>query len=468
MECLCHPKIDKPSELSVISGSYSQKVDRMRIRRIMICMLVGLGAANSLGAQTANLIETPTADQCIRNELTMTLEGKIQVKQDDKDLAFPHKAQANHAFTERYLDIKAGRAVKAARYYTAADSTITFNNDSSSKRTLRPERRFIVTQRVKDQLASFSPNGALTRDEMELTEHFDTMAITAMLPGKAVEVGKSWPIANGVVLALCELDGVTSHSLEGTLDSVKGNIALCKITGKANGINLGAEVEMNINARFEFDIKLQRVVSLEWTEADKRQQGPITPALTATVTIKLTRSVVDEPEQLNKFAMVKVPRADTPPTELTNIIHQDAKKRFELSYAREWHVTSPDDSPQLVMRHLERGEFVAQATFTMWKKIDPKEVTTLDKFAEEMSKTPGWVEDKELERKQLKDIAKGHHTVYRVAASGELDRTRTVQYFYLIVSPQGDQLIVTFSVVPQHAERLGARDLEVIREIAFP
>jgi hypothetical protein len=43
-----------------------------------------------------------------------------------------------------------------------------------------------------------------------------------------------------------------------------------------------------------------------------------------------------------------------------------------------------------------------------------------------------------------------------------------VQYYYLIVSPQGDQLIVTFSVVPQHNQRLGARDLELVRAIVFP
>src|SRR5262249_6625174 len=147
-----------------------------------------------------------------------------------------------------------------------------------------------------------------------------------------------------------------------------------------------------------------------------------------------------------------------PPAELTNLRHLDAKKRFELNHARNWNVTSPDDSPQLVLRHLERGEFIAQATFTMWKKTDPKNVISLDKFAEEMARTPSWVEDKEIERKQLKDVPKGQHTIYRVAASGELDGVRTVQYYYLVVGPNGDQLIVTFSVVPQQVERLGLRD----------
>jgi hypothetical protein len=440
----------------------------MLTRRFLICMLAGLLSTNALRADAINLTEAPLADRCFRNELTMDLDGKIHVKQDGKDLSYPHKAQAKHVYLERYLDVNVGNVEKAVRYYTTAESTIIFNNNASSKRTLREERRFLVSQRIKGQIVTFSPKGVLTRDEMELSEHLDTMAVAGLLPGKSIDVGKSWAIPNNVVLALCELDGITDQKLEGTLESIKGNIAHGKIAGKANGINLGAQVEMEINARFEFDTKEQRIVSLEWKETDKREQGPITPALSASVTIKLTRTPIEEPEQLNKFALVKVPATATPPSELTNIHHQDAKKRFEFSYPRDWHITSPEDSPQLVMRQIERGDFIAQVTFTAWKKTDPKNVTTLKQFAEDMAKTPGWTEDKEIERKELKDIPKGQHTVYRVAATGDLDGVRTVQYFYLIVSPQGEQLIVTFSVVPTHVTRLGSRDLELVREIVFP
>src|SRR5207249_2593113 len=139
------------------------------------------------------------------------------------------------------------------------------------------------------------------------TEHFDTMSVVGLLPGKSIEVGKTWAIPNGVVLALCELDGVTEQTLQGKLESVKDDLAVVTVLGKATGINLGAQVEMEINARLEFDVKAQHVKHLLWTETDSRQQGPITPALTATVTIKLTRTAIEEPEQLNKFALVKVP-----------------------------------------------------------------------------------------------------------------------------------------------------------------
>lgn len=435
------------------------------------CWLASVAAllfANFVHAQSVNLTEAPLESRCVRNEIAMQLEGKITVKQDGKDLTYPHKAEAKHVYLERFLDAPGNIAGKVARHYVTAEGVITFNNNDSSKRSLRADRRFLVAQRVSGQVVSFSPKGALTREEMELSEHFDTMAVAGLLPGKTIEVGKSWMLPNAVVLALCELDGVTAQTLQGTLESVKENIAVGKIAGKANGINLGAEVEMEINARFEFDVKLQRIVAIQWKESDKRQQGPITPALVADVIINLKRTPIAEPEELNKAALANVPDAATPPSRLTNIHHQDAKKRFELSHPRDWYVTSPEYSSQLVMRHIERGDFIAQVTITPWKKIDPKDVMPLEKFAEEMLKTPGWVEEKETGREKVKNPAKGQHTVYRVAASGQLESTRTVQYFYLIVSPQGEQLIVTFSVVPQHVPRLGTRDLDFVREIAFP
>lgn len=437
--------------------------NRRSLVGVMVCILIG-GAAR---AQSVSLTEAPLAQRCVRNELTMELEGKIIVRQNDKENAYPHRAQAKHVFMERYLEVSGPIATKAARHYLTAEASTTFNNDETTKRTLRPERKFLVAQRTKDQLVTFSPHGPMTRTEMEVTEHLDTMAIAGLVPGKNIEVGKSWSISNTVVAALCDLDGLTEQNLEATLEKVDGNLAHIKIVGKAHGINLGAQVGMLINARCEFDVKQQRITFLEWKESDDRRQGPVSPALNADVTIKLKRTPIDEPEQLNKFALVPIPDAAMPPEKLTNLYHHDAKKRFTFSHARNWHVVSPDDNGQLVMRLVERGEFIAQATITPWKKVDPAKAMSMSDFAELMAKTPGWALDKETDRKTLENPPKGHHTVHRVIASGELDGVRTVQYFYLIVASNGEQLIVTFSVVPQQVQRLGSRDLEMVREFVF-
>ena len=178
---------------------------------------------------------------------------------------------------------------------------------------------------------------------------------------------------------------------------------------------------MLINARREFDEStVSDVPRMEGIDDRRRVRtsADVVPSTDAN----------REPEQLT-VSRRAIPEG-TPPEKLTNLLHQDAKKRFSFSHARDWHVVSPDDdNSQLVMRLVERGEFLAQATITPWKKTDPTKSMSLNEFAELMKKTPSWALEKETERKTLDQGAKGHHTVHRVIASGELDGVRTAQYF---------------------------------------
>ena len=72
----------------------------------------------------------------------------------------------------------------------------------------------------------YSPAGPLTRPEIDLTsEHFDSLSVVGLLPGKAVAIGDTWKIANTVAQALGGFEGVTEHTLTGKLDEIKEDIA---------------------------------------------------------------------------------------------------------------------------------------------------------------------------------------------------------------------------------------------------
>ena len=139
---------------------------------------------------------------CFRVELTMQLKGKIKVQQRDAIKEYPHAAQARHVYTERVLKAHDGLADVAARLYEKADGEITFNGQGN-KRALRAGRAFMVAQRVKDQQVTYSPRGPLTREEMELTEHFNTLFVGGLVPGRDVKVGESWKLATPVAVAVC-------------------------------------------------------------------------------------------------------------------------------------------------------------------------------------------------------------------------------------------------------------------------
>ena len=56
------------------------------------------------------------------------------------------------------------------------------------------------------------------------------------------------------------------------------------------------------------------------------------------------------------------------------------------------------------------------------------------------------------------DLRPGRY-VYRLSAVGKLDGVAVLQNFYLVAAPDGTQFVVTFTLTPKQAEKLGARDL---------
>ncbi len=435
----------------------------MTARRLLMSVAVALAAVSAAGAQSVDLTEAALDDRCFRMVLTMELKGKITVQQQGETVSFPHEAEARHVYLERVLHASGGVVDKAARHYEKAEAAITFNKQSS-KRTLRSVRADMIAMRSKDQMLVYSPKGALAREEKELTEHFDTLFVPALAPGKTVAVGDSWRLGTPVALALCDLDGLTDHDLTAKLEEVKGGLAFVSLTGTASGIAQGAQVELLVHARYQFDTKEKRVVAVEWQQSDQRQQGPVSPALSADVVIHLTRTACTIPAELSDFALV--PSQAEPTADVLNLHYRDAKGRFELQHGRDWHVVSPESSAQLVLRLMDRGDFIAQATVTPWKKADPSEKITLAQFAELMKTTPGWQEEQVLEKVELKE-PRGH-ALYRVTTSGAFEDVKAVQSFYLVASPQGERLIVSFSVVPSQVPKLESRDFDLVRGIAFP
>src|SRR5262249_7181946 len=147
-----------------------------------------------------------------------------------------------------------GQVDKVAHVYDKARAHINVGDDQSARR-LRPNRALFVVQRSNDQTVTYCPAGPLLREELELVgEHFDTLGLTGLLPGKAVKEGDTWHLGNGTVQALCNFEGLVQQSITGKLDKVVGNEALVRISGEASGIDVGAQVKLVIDATCRFDL----------------------------------------------------------------------------------------------------------------------------------------------------------------------------------------------------------------------
>lgn len=424
-------------------------------------ILTGAGMAQ---AQSVFLAEAALPKSCYQNDLTMALVGHIVVQQEGKNLSLKQSATAHHEFLERILE-GTELGAKSARNYQAASATIGAGADIA-KRSLRPDRALMVAQRVRGQLITYCPRGLLSDEEKELTEHFDTLAVPGMLPAKHLAVGDTWTVPAQAVLALCDLDGLVSGALTGKLAKVQGEVAEGTVDGIVKGIGMGAQVTLEIKARFAFDLKEKRIIAVEWQQHDERLQGPISPALVADVTYKLKRTPILEPSELSDIALVRA--LAVPMDKMTDIAYRDPQGRFECQFARDWHLVGREEK-HLVLRLLsERGDFIAQATLTPYTKSSGK--TDVDDFARLMAATPGWQQEGDFLEKiaSVNLAADSKIKVMRVGATGKLSGVPALQYFHLLTGPRGDQMIVTFTMDPKQAPNLQSQDLTLLRGIALP
>lgn len=420
-------------------------------------------------AQSVNLKETLNAGDCFHVQLDMKLTGEMRVQKQGDWVNLKMDASAIHDLQERIMTLNAGGlAEKDVRLYDKATATISINGDKTEK-NLRSERKLIVAQRQRDGLLAYSPTGPLTRPEVEVTsDHFDLLALAGILPGKEVAIGDTWKVTNSAAQGICNFEGLTEHDLVGKLEEVKDDIARFKITGTASGIDMGALVKMSVTALGEFDLKTKRLVKLDWNQKDEREAGPINPATKVQLHTLVKREPIDQPTSLSDPALVSVPDDGNkpPPANMTQLDLHDPKGRFDLLYNREWQVVSQNDT-RLIMRMMERGDFVCQVTITPWstaekgKHLDPQE------FKAQMNRTPGWELEKELQSGEVPSQTKGRY-LYRLSMLGTLDGVPVLQNFYMVATPDGEQIVVAFTMSPKQVDKLGARDLALVDSLEVP
>jgi hypothetical protein len=151
---------------------------------------------------------------------------------------------------------------------------------------------------------------------------------------------------------------------------------------------------------------------------------------------------------------------------MTAVEYRDPQSRYELVHGRDWQMVSRSDD-HMVMRLMERGDFVAQVTVTPWTKAKKGEHLTAEEFKESMLRTPGFEMEKELQAGEVPSGGDGRW-IYRFSAIGQMDRTPVLQNFYLIAGPDGDQVVLLFSMTPKKAEKLGDRDITFAASVELP
>lgn len=419
-------------------------------------------------AQPVNLIEKATPGDRFRYTVTHEVKGNLLLTREDGQKEVVRvEATGRYAWAERTVAVADGLPAVSMRYYTEAAATTTVAGEKGD-RPLSADRRLIVARRQPDGLFCFALAGPLTRDELDLvSEHFNPQCLPGLLPGKVVTVGSTWAIPEAAVRAACQFDAIIKTDLSGKLTGVAEGRATFVIEGTAEGLEAGARVVAAVTATGTFDRAAGRISSLTWKQKDEREAGPVSPASVVEAVVVLRRESLAATDpaahELADARVERVPPGDVPPA-LAMLRYADPQGRYSLAYSRDWHVTGQTDA-HLVLRLLDGGAFVAQATLSVWRKAAPGGRTPPEEFKRAVARTPGWAVVREVADGDLP--APTGYRLYRLTAEGRLDDVPVVQTFYLLTGPRGDQLAVTVTLPPDRVKALGRRDLDLVNGIEF-
>jgi hypothetical protein len=432
-------------------------------------MLAGLCVLWAAGAVSANepytLREKAAVGDQWRTELAMRLTGQVFVRSGERVVTLELSATAHHQFPERITRVDAaGHPLAAARFYEQAKAEITAQG-KTTVRTLRPDRRVQVAQRLKDETITYSPAGPLTREEAELTgDHLDVLMLGGLLPAEPVSLGAAWDVPVPTAQALAGLEGVIEHNLRGKLEKVEGDRATVRVAGTVSGIDSGAEVKTTVEGTLVFDLSAQRIIAVQWQPTEERSQGPVTPAARTTSVTTVTRTFGAKSDALSDGVAASLPAEPALPQLLLE--YRDPQGRCVFLYDRAWHVAGQTDQ-FAVLRLLDRGELIAQLNVIPWTKAQPGRHLDPAELRQRVEQAPNFKLTEVLNAGEVPSAEAGRW-VYRLAVAGESGDLRLLQNHYIVAGPQGDQVLLSFTTELAHADRFGGRDLPIVTTVTFP
>ncbi len=353
-----------------------------------------------------------------------------------------------------------GRPRKVVRHVIQADAAI--NGEIRPRETsLRPEVSLLVAERRRHggPVVVVSPSGPLTRSELELVEvQGDPLALTDILPSAPVGVGRSWRVGEVAAMGISGYDQIKSNNLDATLEFFDKDRALVRLRGRIDGSLQGAEGLMTFDGLVGFDRQNGWIDRLELNRNESRRPGPIEAGVDVKSTLSVTRQAETHPATLNNSALAGYSLEVTPRSE--RLIQAGPDEKSLILHDRNWHVFW-GDAKTMVLKRLEGGRVVAQCNLVVAPSAGRGRHQDPTQFRDEIRRVLGrrfvnFIGEGEVDG----DPAGGFR--FKVGVQGREGDLGVVWYYYLVASPAGDQLVVTYTLAARDAQAFGDQDAEMI------
>jgi hypothetical protein len=357
------------------------------------------------------------------------------------------------------------RKAKAVRWVRQAASAIN-GEVRPTAAVLRPDLALLVAERNPETgaVVVVSPIGPLTRPELELVQGLgDPLALADLLPLKEVEPGQSWKLPASAALALSGYDSLKSSSLQSTLERLEEKLAVLRITGEVEGAAFGGPGKMSCEGEAQFDRSSGLVTHLKLDRTENRQAGPVEAGLEVKSTLAIRRQLSAVPPELSDSALKEFPLDTSPQRQLLQLVSPDGK--YNLLHDRRWH-TYWDDPKLVVLKRLEKGQVIAQCNLAAGPPAAAGHHQDPARFRDDIKRSLKERFGQFLGAGEVDgDPAGGFR--YKVGVQGRQGELGVIWNYYLIASPQGDQLLATFTLAEEDARVFGDQDSQIIGSLQW-
>ncbi|NIP86622.1 MAG: hypothetical protein GTO03_14080 [Planctomycetales bacterium] len=432
-----------------------------------------LTAIRPAGAETAvDLTPRRPAGQVLQVTAAYQVAGTLSLPGPDQPTRVPLAVTATATYDQRRLAVDSPRADgrdaarharwQSARYYRQQDAKLVINGQEITP-SLRETRRLIGASYSQGRLTIFSPQGPLTREELDLVEWpGDGLVADALLPKDRVTVGDRWELDPAWLAALVNIDAVGDSDVSAELTQLQRDYARIDAQGLIRGTVDGATTTIELKARCDFDLQHHRLHSLQLVLHEKRSPGEVTPGIEAVAKVRVQFRPLSRSEHLTDMVVAAMP---APPDSATlQLSFQPDHGEYRLQHDRGWHVTS-DGRSTAILRRIEDGDLVGQCNISTLPLILKGKQITLESFRDDVRSTLGEHFGQFLQAGQYVDPQ--GHLVYHVAAVGQVTEVPVQWRYYLLGDTDGRRAAVIFTLDDSAAARFGQADRQMLAGFDF-
>ncbi|MFO0889099.1 MAG: hypothetical protein U0790_08115 [Isosphaeraceae bacterium] len=355
--------------------------------------------------------------------------------------------------------------VKAVRWVRQAASAIN-GEVRPTAAVLRPDLALLIAEKgpADGSVVVVSPVGPLTRSELELVQGLgDPLILGDLLPSSEVEPGQSWKLPSSAALGLTGYDEAKSNTLVASLERVDDKVAVLRIEGTVEGSVLGGAGKVTCTGTARFNRESGLIEQLDLDRTERRDPGPVEAGLDVKSTLTVRRRPSTLTAELSDEGLKGFTLETGPQRRLLQLVSPDSK--YNLLHDRRWH-TYWDDPKLVVLKRVEGGKVLAQCNLAAGPPAGKGRHQDPARFRDDIKRS--------LKQRFVQFLGAGEVDGdpaggfrYKVGVQGREGDLNVLWHYYLVASPEGDQLLATFTLAADDAREFADQDAEMIASLQW-